>query len=206
MTSLKWVGLGIALLTCVTVAYPATADTFGSGANAFDIEFVTIGAKRGCDRSCSRATGFGSGASFLSTMVASARRSSPVFIVPASKKTRALLAYLAVQAFGFPALARPDGLLAVRGVVEPAEEEELPEEQREARAARMAADFGKALTALAQMRQDERALLRPGGHLVVYGCDDGIFDYFQARICGAFRSTGGVSPLGCPTTRGKTGT
>jgi len=54
---------------------------------------------------------------------------------------------------------RPDGLLAVRGVVEPAEEEELPEEQREARAARMAADFGKALAALAQMRQDEGARL-----------------------------------------------
>jgi uncharacterized protein (TIGR00255 family) len=54
---------------------------------------------------------------------------------------------------------RPDGLLAVRGVVEPAEEEELPEEQREARAAKMASDFGKALASLAQMRQDEGARL-----------------------------------------------
>ena len=54
---------------------------------------------------------------------------------------------------------RPDGLLAVRGVVEPAEEEELPEEQREARTAKMATDFGKALVALAQMRQDEGARL-----------------------------------------------
>ena len=54
---------------------------------------------------------------------------------------------------------RPDGLLAVRGVVEPAEEEELPEEQREARTAKMASDFGKALASLAQMRQDEGARL-----------------------------------------------
>jgi uncharacterized protein (TIGR00255 family) len=54
---------------------------------------------------------------------------------------------------------RPDGLLAVRGVVEPAEEEDLPEEQREARTAKMAADFGKALAALAQMRQEEGARL-----------------------------------------------
>jgi len=54
---------------------------------------------------------------------------------------------------------RPDGLLAIRGVVEPAEEEELPEEQREARTAKMASDFGKALASLAQMRQDEGARL-----------------------------------------------
>jgi len=54
---------------------------------------------------------------------------------------------------------RPEGLLAVRGVVEPAEEEDLPEEQREARMAKIAADFAKALAALAQMRQEEGARL-----------------------------------------------
>jgi len=54
---------------------------------------------------------------------------------------------------------RPDGLLAVRGVVEPAEEEDLPEEQREDRIAKIAADFAKALTALAQMRREEGARL-----------------------------------------------
>lgn len=54
---------------------------------------------------------------------------------------------------------RPEGLLAVRGVVEPAEEEELPEAQREARIAKMAADFTKALASLAQMRHEEGARL-----------------------------------------------
>jgi uncharacterized protein (TIGR00255 family) len=54
---------------------------------------------------------------------------------------------------------RPEGLLAVRGIVEPAEEEDLPEEQREARIAKMGADFTKALTALAQMRHEEGARL-----------------------------------------------
>jgi uncharacterized protein (TIGR00255 family) len=50
---------------------------------------------------------------------------------------------------------RPDGLLAVRGVVDVAEEEDLPEAARDARAARMAADFAKGLAALARMRREE---------------------------------------------------
>lgn len=54
---------------------------------------------------------------------------------------------------------RPDGLLAVRGVVELAEEEDLSEEKREARIQQMSADFAKALAALAQMRRDEGARL-----------------------------------------------
>lgn len=54
---------------------------------------------------------------------------------------------------------RPDGLLAVRGVVELAEEEDLSEEKREARIQQMSADFTKALAALAQMRRDEGARL-----------------------------------------------
>jgi uncharacterized protein (TIGR00255 family) len=55
--------------------------------------------------------------------------------------------------------ARPDGLLAVRGVVELAEEEDLSEEKREARIQQMSADFAKALAALAQMRREEGARL-----------------------------------------------
>jgi len=54
---------------------------------------------------------------------------------------------------------RPDGLLAVRGVVEVAEEEELPEEKREARIRQMSVDFTKALAALAQTRHEEGARL-----------------------------------------------
>ncbi|HEY7690417.1 MAG TPA: YicC/YloC family endoribonuclease [Dongiaceae bacterium] len=54
---------------------------------------------------------------------------------------------------------RAEGLLAVRGVVEPAEEEDLPEEKREERYAKMAADFTRALTSLAHMRQEEGARL-----------------------------------------------
>jgi len=54
---------------------------------------------------------------------------------------------------------RPDGLLAVRGVVELVEEEDLSEEKREARIQQMSADFTKALAALAQMRREEGARL-----------------------------------------------
>ena len=54
---------------------------------------------------------------------------------------------------------RPDGLLAVRGVVELAEEEDLSEEKREARIQQMSADFTKALAALAQTRHEEGARL-----------------------------------------------
>ncbi len=54
---------------------------------------------------------------------------------------------------------RPDGLLAVRGVVELAEEEDLSEEKREARIQQMSADFTKALAALAHMRREEGARL-----------------------------------------------
>jgi uncharacterized protein (TIGR00255 family) len=54
---------------------------------------------------------------------------------------------------------RPDGLLAVRGVVELAEEEDLSEEKREARIQQMSADFTKALAALAQTRREEGARL-----------------------------------------------
>ena len=54
---------------------------------------------------------------------------------------------------------RPDGLLAVRGVVELAEEEDLSEEKREARIQQMSADFTKALAALAQTRYEEGARL-----------------------------------------------
>ena len=54
---------------------------------------------------------------------------------------------------------RPDGLLAVRGVVELAEEEDLSEDKREARIQQMSADFTKALAALAQMRREEGARL-----------------------------------------------
>ena len=54
---------------------------------------------------------------------------------------------------------RPDGLLAVRGVVELAEEEDLSEERREARIQQMSADFTKALAALAQTRREEGARL-----------------------------------------------
>jgi uncharacterized protein (TIGR00255 family) len=54
---------------------------------------------------------------------------------------------------------RPDGLLAVRGVVELAEEEDLSEDKREARIQQMSADFTKALAALAQTRREEGARL-----------------------------------------------
>jgi uncharacterized protein (TIGR00255 family) len=54
---------------------------------------------------------------------------------------------------------RPDGLLAVRGVVEVAEEEDLSEPQREARMQRISTDFAKALAALAQTRLEEGARL-----------------------------------------------
>jgi uncharacterized protein (TIGR00255 family) len=54
---------------------------------------------------------------------------------------------------------RPDGLLAVRGVVELVEEEDLSEEKREARIQQMSVDFTKALAALAQTRREEGARL-----------------------------------------------
>jgi uncharacterized protein (TIGR00255 family) len=80
---------------------------------------------------------------------------------------------------------RPDGLLAVRGVVEPAEEEELPEEQREARTGKMAADFAKALAALAQMRRDEGARLAA---IVGQQLDD------IERLCAAASASAAAQP------------
>ncbi len=43
MTTNRFVALTFAALICTASARSAAADTFGSGANTFDIEFVRIG-------------------------------------------------------------------------------------------------------------------------------------------------------------------
>jgi uncharacterized protein (TIGR00255 family) len=82
---------------------------------------------------------------------------------------------------------RPDGLLAVRGVVDVAEEEELPEEQREARIQRMAADFNRALAALAQTRLEEGSRLAA---IVTQQLND------IERFCAAAAATAIAQPAG----------
>jgi uncharacterized protein (TIGR00255 family) len=82
---------------------------------------------------------------------------------------------------------RPDGLLAVRGVVEVAEEEDLSEPQREARMQRISADFAKALAALAQTRLEEGARLAA---IVAQQLND------IERFCTAAAATAAAQPAG----------
>ena len=82
---------------------------------------------------------------------------------------------------------RPDGLLAVRGVVELAEEEDLSEEKREARIQQMSADFTKALAALAQTRYEEGARLAA---IVMQQLND------IERFCTAAAASAAAQPAG----------
>jgi uncharacterized protein (TIGR00255 family) len=82
---------------------------------------------------------------------------------------------------------RPDGLLAVRGVVELAEEEDLSEDKREARIQQMSADFTKALAALAQTRREEGARLAA---IVAQQLND------IERFCGAAAASAAAQPAG----------
>jgi uncharacterized protein (TIGR00255 family) len=82
---------------------------------------------------------------------------------------------------------RPDGLLAVRGVVEVAEEEDLSEPQREARMQRISTDFAKALAALAQTRLEEGARLAA---IVAQQLND------IERFCAAAAATAAAQPAG----------
>ncbi len=82
---------------------------------------------------------------------------------------------------------RPDGLLAVRGVVELAEEEDLSEDKREARIQQMAADFTKALAALAQTRREEGSRLAA---IVAQQLND------IERFCSAAAASAAAQPAG----------